>query len=514
MSTATQDNVLYQKAMGSQELAPKPFLKRELLYVIDNNGSPSYERNQVEFETSALSTNSNWASFADAFITMPFVTSVVRSADHIDAAAGATYLHMKAGCPIIDKVSWSYNGDPVIAERDEVAGLVAFKQLTEFSLDDLHVKGEARGYHKDSNDWSYGVEGLRTDMTELVANPQWYIDTGRTAVLPSATAQSIGFDTYEYVAATHKHVYRKDMKIFLRDLPGFSSFPLTRGGSVKITIRLNQGSVVRTNTLHAAAAGGVPDVPASMAVANSLKGSIVPVMVTGDFTTPPTGTTETIKFGIGTTDGYQCEKKNCRLYIPTVVMEPSAELAYLAQGEKSMVYDDYLFVPSRNNAQGQFNINLSNSVKRAKALLIIPQLSSASNLGVRPAESLVYPAPSCCSPCAIADFNVELAGQDIYSKPLQYRFEHFEQELSQGKLGVDSGMEDGVCSSLLTMKDYNNNFGYLYTDLSRRYDFDSNTNINIAVRGRITSPLALDFNCYIIFEKDLSIDITTGAKLV
>ena len=514
---ATSDNVLYQKAMETQDLPSKPFLKKELLYVIDNNGSNSYERNQIEFETNSLSSNSNWALFSEAFITIPFLATVERTVGHIDAAAGATQLHMKSGIPLIDKFSWSYNNDPVIAERDQLSGLVSFHQNTEFSQDDLTLKGDSRGVHKDSHVWTFGAEGLQNDMTQLVAEPQFYVDTGgKATVLPTDVAGSSGFDTYQLVG--DKHIYRKDVKVFLKDLPGFKEFPMTRSGSVKITCRLNQGSVVRTRVEAVAAVGGNPAVPTHVTVQNTFKGSSCPILITSAFP-GALACVETIKFGVGLVDGLSSEKKSCRLYIPSVTLEPSAELAYLAQGEKSMVYEDYLFLPQRNVAKGQFNFNLTNGVKRVKAILLIPQLSSISNgvrpdNGVRPEESVRYGSPACCSPCSIVDYNVEIAGRDVYSKPMQFRYENFQHELAQGRLGVNAGLEDGLCSGLISERDYNNTHFYLYTDLSQKYDYDELTNVNIAIRGRITSPLALDMYCYVIYEKTLAIDITTGAKLV
>ena len=64
MSDKTQDNVLndFSSESSFSEQVEKPYLKKELLYVIDNNGgSADYSRNQVTFETVSLSNNGKWA---------------------------------------------------------------------------------------------------------------------------------------------------------------------------------------------------------------------------------------------------------------------------------------------------------------------------------------------------------------------------------------------------------------------------------------------------------------------
>ena len=50
-------------------------------------------------------------------------------------------------------------------------------------------------------------------------------------------------------------------------------------------------------------------------------------------------------------------------------------------------------------------------------------------------------------------------------------------EVGPGKFGINAGMEDGLSSSLISLKDYNSNYGYIVVDLSRRYDYDANSRI-------------------------------------
>ena len=65
---------------SSSDFADKPFLRKELIYVIDNNGSNDYSRNEVTFETVSISNNGKWSDYKDAFISIPMVVVASRTA--------------------------------------------------------------------------------------------------------------------------------------------------------------------------------------------------------------------------------------------------------------------------------------------------------------------------------------------------------------------------------------------------------------------------------------------------
>ena len=99
----------------------------------------------------------------------------------------------------------------------------------------------------------------------------------------------------------------------------------------------------------------------------------------------------------------------------------------------------------------------------------------------------------------------------MYSQGIQYKYESFLEELGGGKFGVDAGLTVGASSSLISLKDYESNFGYLVVDLSRRHGFDDNTPLSLEIKGNVASPLALDLLIFVEFERDFEVDLTTGA---
>ena len=491
--TETHDSVIFEKHLLNDVPATPPFLKKEMVYVIDNNGSSNYSRNQVEFETLSLSNSGKWADYSEGFISIPVVVSLTYSvAQVLTVKQLQSRIRFKQGVPLIDKVSWSYNNTPMLAERDEYPSFAAFKMNSEMSQDQLHVDGLTMGFHKETNVWVYD-DSLKSERTLLPH--QFYGETGRVDVMTRDIASSCGMDTVEAIS-DREFVYRKDVIVRLKDLPGFEKMSLTRGGSIKLTLKLNQGTAV---TAYGANGKVTVSVPA-------LKGSSNPLLIDQE---GAAAVIETVSWGVCQDSGHNHEKSQCRLYVPLYQFTPEAELQMLKKKESKFTYDDYFFTKVKEQT-GSFNVNLTNGIKRARGLLIVPKIAKSGNKDVTQDESMLY-GPPCC-PYAMKDFNVQLSGSDIYAQSQQYKYEHFMNELSGGKLGLNAGV-DGVMSGLISKLDYENTHGYLYTDLSRRYDYDRDVSISISIRGTIQSLKAMDLYCYIIYEKEGVISVSTGELL-
>jgi len=129
-----------------------------------------------------------------------------------------------------------------------------------------------------------------------------------------------------------------------------------------------------------------------------------------------------------------------------------------------------------------------------------------------PQESAYCTEPSTCSPHYIRDFNVKLSSNNIYNQAINYKYESFLNEMN-GVFGVNNNKIAGLNSSLISQRDYNENFGYIVVDLSRRYEYDDNTPMSVEIMGNITSLKKLDLLCYITYLKDTTIDLLSGAEI-
>jgi hypothetical protein len=509
MSEQSQDNLSYNFSSESSfsHQADKPYVKKELLYIIDNNGSVDYSRNEVSFETVSLSNNGRWADYRNAFVSIPMVAILTRSAGELTEPDAKKLLNFKASnVNFIDSMIVDYGNDNVIQQNSNISAYCTFKQHTEWSQDDVNINKHL-GYRKDSNNWAYTEVGGIQNNASVPTDVFKHNDGGKELLLSNANLKSGGENHYERYNGL-VHVYYYDLIINLKDTLFFSEMPTVRGGNFKITFRLNQSSSVITY-----GAGGL-----ATRVVNNLKGSSNFLLRTAH-EPPANGTTETISLKVvqntqsNITRTHQ--KGQCRLYVPVNTMSDVAEKQYMSKGLQTVLYED-LYVQHVRAQSANFQVLLTNSLARMKRLVIVPMLSkytNANNILVNtPQESCMSSEPATCSPCFIKDFNVQLSGSNVYQQNISYTYESFLNELN-GKFGVNANMEADLCSSLLNMEDYNSNYGYIVVDLSRRYSHDENTPLSVQISGIIESAKELDLLCFITYSKSIAINLLTGQKV-
>jgi hypothetical protein len=212
-------------------------------------------------------------------------------------------------------------------------------------------------------------------------------------------------------------------------------------------------------------------------------------------------------------------KSQCRWYIPTYVLNPISENQYLSLGTKTVKYLELFNFPVYNITPGQnFTTLISNGLARMKRLVIMPYIAQsvhgADNNGATFSvlNSPFSGEPGCVSPTVITNWNVQLGGINVYPNPVSYGYELFLNELS-GVFGVNSNKTMGLCSSRISQIDYNNIFGYVVCDLSRRLSEDDTTSISLSISGTNSGAKAIDLFCYIEYERQIVLDLMTG-KLV
>jgi hypothetical protein len=518
----SQDTVSYSSALSNEHSQPveKPYLKKELLYVIDNNGSDDYSRNQVQFETVSISNNGKWADYKNGFISIPLVCTLARSHENVSAADGPNLLDFKASnVNLIDSIVVDYGNNNVVQQNSNISSFCTFVQHTEFSQNEA-LLNEHTGYRLDSDKWDYDEGMGMTVQTSHLAPKFDYSDADQSMVLSNASLKASGVNCYEHVDGKN-HVYYYDCIIRLKDLLFFDKMPLVRGANLKITLNLNQSDTTTTYV-----AGEVVSSVSSLKGSSNfmLRTSVDPIAGNG---------TEVLSLKVATNGAYKTQKRQCRLYIPVHTLAPMAEKRLLSQGQKTFIYSD-LYVKMIKAQSGNFKELLTNSLARMKRLVIVPLLSQHLNnvidtaadpaanppvaevshnvLISNPQESIFASEPSTCSPCFIRDFNVQVSGSNIYDQNIQYKYEHFLNEMN-GCYGLNANLETGSCSSLINMSSYVNNCGYMVVDLSRRYSYNDNTPLSIQIQGFIESAKQLDLLCFIEYEKSITVDLSTGARI-
>lgn len=208
---------------------------------------------------------------------------------------------------------------------------------------------------------------------------------------------------------------------------------------------------------------------------------------------------------------------SCRFYAAMYDMTPAAESMYLAKlPTKSIVYDDYLSFQSLNiPAGGNFNQILTNSIARGRKLIGIPILSEnfAGSAGtISPLASPFSTSPCTTARNAITNFNVLVSGSNLYQSNLNYTFEQFQNELR--KEGINGGGSLGMSSGLISQNDFENGYRFIVADLSRTpSEATDNVAKSIQVTGTNTGDKAISIFWFLVFQREVEIDVQTGSLI-
>ena len=512
---STQDNVIFNNSISNKggQNADKPFVNKKFSYIMDNNGSFSYDRNQIEFQTVSFSNGSRFMDYSDGYISIPTVTVLETSIDtgHADVPKANSVVFKSSFLNMIDSINIDYGNVPVVQATANISPMWVFDSHVSYSSDDL-VLNDYTGYRKDiAKSWTYSdVDGISNNLvarnTSLVKDTTSSLTADQKKLLTDNNIKASGMDHYEVHGKTH--VYYHDCIIRLRDLPFFKSMPIIKGSNIRIRIDLNQSSVTTVR--------GADDQTSNMNI--QLKGSVCPVM-----RLDPKAGTETLSCRVVSSSGhidvggnnglYVHEKKQCRLYVPSYELNTAFESSYMASRQQKIIYED-VFVKNIVVQPGSFQENITSGLSRVTRLLIVPMLNKNSNgtkTLVSPQGSIYSTEPSTCSPYLISDFNVKVSSNNIYEAKQEYKYESFLNEMNV--LGIDANKETGLCSGQIGLKDYINTYGYIVCDLSRRVQGDEMTPFNIDIIGTVRSPKALDLLCFLSYEKDITLDVATGEIL-
>jgi hypothetical protein len=311
----------------------------------------------------------------------------------------------------------------------------------------------------------------------------------------------------------------------------FDKLPLAKGIYMRLILNLNAQSQVVLNTDGAAYTG-----IASVSSPNGVLPFQISPMGTGNGFVATGATQITASLGIGksvvpTTINHASGITQCRVYCAVYDMSPLYEEKFLSMvPTKTIKYNDILSFQVTNVQGGaSFSQILTNGVSRARYLLICPQLSSVVNgattilntttnsnfqLG-SPMNSPFSSAPGTCCPFAfVNNFNVLVSGSAIYQSNYNYRYEQFLQEIRPSQ-GLNGGLSLGMSSGIIGQSDWENAYGWIYVDLSRKISQASDDiSRSIQIVGTNASGVNVDYYCIIGYEREITLSTATGSLVI
>ena len=377
---------------------------------------------------------------------------------------------------------------------------------------------------------------------------------GVLAGTPSSPASSAGmnaiFSSYVSAGSTYRAVVF-DAVVRLKDIADFfQKCPLLKGSTMRLYLNTNQAY------FNAKMVNSVYDASGNITSAGSLQMTSTPVILGGGGTNPimlgsadigqgasplvplalTNATEEEITCGISIvrtqfptsvfTQQVSAPITSVRLYAPAYTFSPIAEQRYLSlTPTKKVVYNDifqYSF-PSIG-AGSPFNFLVSNGIPNLRGVLVVPLLPKVSNgnavsgagdfSGIT--TSSLY-SPFCGTggspdPVAITNFNIQVSGRNLFINNTLYDFEAFyEQLVSSNQL--NGSLTTGLTSGLIGFSEFENLYRYYYGNVSRSIPSEDGVAKAIQITGTNQSSQVIDLMVFIEFERQITIDVRTGARI-
>lgn len=557
------DSLIYELS-GASQTVTEPFVKKEVLYVLDQNGGSSYN-GQVLIETSPIANSGKWADYQASYLTVPYVIALQSTFDLESADEGNPFLMgMKSGgWNIFDSWSVELNGTQIIQITPYSNIYCTYRALTSWSQDDLVKYGALTYFYPDSahthfynaQPSSYGL-GLSNNVITLpalqsyalnssnapIVNEGFYnrlvwnsnnpgvttSDNGVAGFLSQASANRVGLNSVQTTGSGVSRIYYWSYLLIVRlkDLADyFNKVPLLKGSFYKLILNTN-GS---TNSIRTGMTGasGVTGMGWTSASAIQVQGRTNPVLIPAAVINnpwqqlAPQSGTITIAAGIksatiGGVTVSNSQMTSCRWYVPTYTMNPTYESQYISlHPTKSIVYEDiYNYVIQGVPAGSSFNQLITNGITDIQTVWVLPFLSASANsstAGVSPIQSPFTTEPSTTSPLlAITSFQIQIAGLNLFQQDYTYDFQQFADETAS-MYAVNGGVTTGLTSGLIGFDAFQQGYRVYCANASRRLPLDNSVPKSVQILGTNASSVAVDYYCFVTFSRKITVDVRTGA---
>ena len=563
------DETTFQHSLDPQETEFE-FSNRQFAWLPDSNNS-SYANGQIVFDCASLANSGKFIDWSQSYLTIPLVLDVNLSAVTTATVENVFAASLKNGYhQLINSLSVEICNNSVVNLTNFSNIKINYDLLSTCSREDElnflpslnFVKDTAESliYRKDANAMGYGecnntiaqtlfspTSGWgKTSYTQNQGRLQRMVSTSFdpsttlnavAANYTSQTATSLAVKNYATQNTTDMVYYilaTIPLKV-IHDI--FKKLCLTRSMYMRLIVNTNCNC---SATLVTNAAGTAFVSHTSSTQNGVLPFQISPVSVTGTggsgLVVSANATTITATMNIAKVGSFSHSISQARIYACLYQMGILYESKYLQMvPTKKILYNDILQFFSQGIAPGgQVNQILSNGISRPRALLGVPFLSAQTN-GTADIRTNTFAAgtnvtgastfstmasafssspATCCPYHTASNFNVLVSGVALYQSNYQYKFEHWLQEI-RGSNSVNGGISLAMSSGLLSQTDYENGYGYIYVDLSRK-EGQASDDISRSIQVQLTntSSCYVDYVWFVIYEREITISTSTGALVI
>jgi hypothetical protein len=366
------------------------------------------------------------------------------------------------------------------------------------------------------------------------------------ATLNPANACDTVYRAVKVASTAGCHTWKIYAKLRLKDLADyFEKVPLLKGSTMRFYINTNQAIVNFTAVRGAiiANSGAQDTFPVLRpSVPNVVGGLSCPIMISstqfGQGSSPipqnnGVSASETFQLSVSIVrnnftqsgkSGIQNPLTACRLYAPVYTMNPIAESKYLSLAPtKRVKYNDIFQYQFNNVGTGNFNFLVSNGINNIQSVLVVPFLSTSNtytdNNGAVQTSLLCNqqlnpcnPTPAMPDPIMLTNFNIMISGVNLFLNNENYDFEAFLTQLAQSNQ-LNGGMTTGLASGLISEKMFSQAYRYYYGNCSRILPSEEGVSRSVQIVGQNVSSASCDFMVFVEFQREVVIDVATGARI-
>jgi hypothetical protein len=532
------DEYYFQQSKQKDNTHEFVCLDKQFNYILDSNGT-SYASQQILIDATAMGTYNKFTSVAESFITIPLRMTLTPNNNFGAAFTENDFaLSLKNGIQhILNSMTIKINdnqiNNPTPNSNEEISW-----RLLKMSADERHNYQDIINYALDSPDTvRYNATGSALGLGETnnaikavlfdpalgYGNNTSNVNTGRlermktTSYNPDTLATVQWFtNAAQAKAGWISHVSTNSITTLIYDLyaiiplpvlhPVFSEIGLCRGMKLNITLNCNTGSraVIGVNA-------GATYVTAGTNI--TTPNGVLPFQISpigAGLTLGNTVTSLTAELNIKNT------VTSCRLYLSQYTLTPKYEAEYIKNPKKKITYTDYQTY-SFNNIEPGAAINnlLTNGISKLRYFLMVPHLSATSNgaLGFgAPASPFSSSPATTCPYSKITNFQLNVAGKNIFETPQNYSFETFMEQVRPA-LSINGGSMNslGLSSGSISKKMWESGYTYYYVDLSRNNNADEDAaSKSIQVLFNNSGSKTIDYHIIVGYEKHFYININTG----
>jgi len=377
-----------------------------------------------------------------------------------------------------------------------------------------------------------GVYSYNEGMTK---RQTWYgydaLDSSQKQINDEKTCEQI-YRSSKFQTQAGSIVWKVYAKLRLKDLNEyFEKCPLLKGSTIRFYINTNQAITSFTTadgSLDPATGIYTPGVISGTSV-QVIGGATNPLMVasraSGNGLSPLPADTYKLSVSIfknnfldqtGTYTAGQSSLSAVRLYAPVYQFNPLAQQRYLQLAPtKKVVYRDIFQYQFTNvQAGSDFNFLVSNGIPNIKSVLVVPYVGGTTNGGLL-YNTLLSPyatTPAMPDPIALSNFNILVSGVNLFLNNQLYDFEQFREELMSSNQ-LNGNLTTGLTSGLISEEMFSRGYRYYYGNCSRILPAEAGVSRSIQIIGRNASKIDCNLLVFVEFEKSMTIDILTGARI-